>query len=431
MVKQYYKSSRKCKHINIIKNSTMNGGSVPPLANTQLLNTEIILTPTLKSLITKDTETHAIILYNGIKLTCKLGKNNFKVGTKSAHNPLFAQHVSDIMFDYCIRVQYSKNKNNFVAILEEFFYSKTKESCIGKDKIINNTTFKNSTFKNATFKTEKNTQQQLNQKYNKKFNMLLLTLIDIFNVDLNVSACSVNDGAIIRCALNNIIIPLSLKQYERGYGFYNEFGYMYIASDNIVNVVYNDDVVKEKITFANYCLDIINSQALSYEHHLYTEIHPTQTPFKNTDYIVGLLNTQKDSLRTYIKNFMNYICNIDKDNKDTIDKTIDNLNKVNTYLRTLFEANDTLFEENDTIAFEYTSFIKYYTYKTGTDKVFSTELNKTLTPHTFELKPFVKPTITINKYDESTRLNKTTKNNNKRNSNNRNVSNIDFIISIT
>ena len=179
------------------------------------LNTDL---KTLKDIITnKDYYTHIYIYFKNIIIKCSMGKNIFVVGN-------IIKNKVGILIKY--------NTNHAFCTLESFFFTKTKAEC-KENSNINNSKFSNNL---------KNNKGNIPNDYNKKFNEILMELIDIINTNMDMQTCKLRDGSFIQGTRCGDISLNILKHFERGYGFYNEFGYIY----------------KEKITESNKILININ-----------------------------------------------------------------------------------------------------------------------------------------------------------------------------
>ena len=144
---------------------------------------------TLQTLIKNPNIARVIIMFKGLKIQCKIGKQQIEFKKGDAR-------------DACITLKY--DFVNTKAKLDNFFYYKNKKKCISSNRNINNTEY---------IKTHTTPPT-----YNKDLNKLLLTLIDIINIDLQMTHCVVGDAAFITC-INEITMSLDIKHYARGYGF--------------------------------------------------------------------------------------------------------------------------------------------------------------------------------------------------------------------
>ncbi len=139
--------------------------------------------------------------------------------------------------DICVLVKYN-DKNDFLCELSTFFLDKNKSECI-KAKDIDNSEFTTEAVRKSS-------------GYNKIFNEKILEFIDAININMSVDKCSLIDTSSLKnldvCGELQLYI---LKQFERGYSFYNEFGYMY--NPKVPDEPYDD--YEEIITTANKYLD--------------------------------------------------------------------------------------------------------------------------------------------------------------------------------
>jgi hypothetical protein len=213
------KLSSKIKHIkqkknkNIIKTIKKQIGgaaAVAPVINHQIHS--------FKEFIAKDSITAVLIKFKGIKFYCNLGENKLLIG-----NPP------------CIELIY--NFDILKCHIESFFYSSDKLSC-EKDKFINTTNFKD--MSNNGINTP-----------NKKFNKTVLELIDIININMGILVCTLDDTSFIKSTKCVIISISKLKHIERGYGFYNEFGFIYIGDSKILYEKLPDDSYDALIEYSN------------------------------------------------------------------------------------------------------------------------------------------------------------------------------------
>ena len=358
-------NSNKHKYYNNITKKYMIGGSMHnPNVTKNNISIVGIQEPTLETLIKGKHVTHTIIQYRGIKFQCDLGENKFIIG--------------DTIDGGCINVSYDFIKK--YAYLDTFFYSKKKIECIGVSKAINNTNFKNNVNNNT--------------KKPKKINKLLLTLIDIININLQFVCCKVSDMAVIE--INEQIISLLYKHIERGYGFYNEFGYLYIPSVKIVDIKNdkNDKIDKiakidKYVIYANTCLEYLN-----------TSFTQDKTEFE-TLYV-------KDKLsKIYYKLRFSEVYKTSKTLRETITLIIKNLNTDISLSIILIDINKIILEYFKKQEIKINEYKKYYKY--DKDKIFTTELNTTYDnkgnntetkytlPYKFVLQEHKKPNINITK----------------------------------
>ena len=236
---------------------------------------------TLRDLIEDKTNKRVIINFNGLKIKCIIGdkKLSFKNYDKVD----------------CITITYEFFYN--MSLLNNFFNNNSKLDCIGDDKTINNTKYK------GTYKLKESS-------YNKDLNKLLLKLIDIININLKIESCHLVDYSNIMC--NKIKIMLNIKHYERGYGFYNEFGYVY------TNNAFNANTLEENITYANTLLQKIHDES----HTKISEFKNKIDDIKVTNAKVHeLINTLFEQvLKLYIK--FKIITDKDENKDENKDKTL-------------------------------------------------------------------------------------------------------------
>ena len=357
--------------------------------------------PTLKTLIESKDVTHVIIQYRGIKFKCKLGGNMCIIGS--------------IKPSGCIEVYY-----NFIyncANINSFFYSKSKVECIGLNKAINNTNFINNVNIN-----NKTTRQ-------KKLNKLFLTLIDIININLKIKMCGVEDAASIMIGQNSI--RLLYKHMERGYGFYNEFGYLYIPDGyedwRTSLVLYNNIEIDKRVTYANEFLEYLNTFSTQNITKV-TEIYTTSVNNNSLLETLSIYNTDNMSkIRDeYPKNDnekSKYLLQSLLDSKEykesktfreyitLVIKSLQKLQQDKSQTISLLHIKDIILKFFMDKNIQKLDYIKYYKY--DDDNIFTTELNtkhdkqannkannkeiKYTLPYKFVLQEHEKQTITITK----------------------------------
>ena len=152
-----------------------------------------------RELITSKSPVNAIINLKNIRLKCVIGADKLIVGNTD---------------DVCIEIKYTP-KHNFCT-LEGFFYKVNKAICKSKS-FLNNSRFIDNTKVNGRIPSD----------YNKKFNETMMELFDIININAGMEFCKLRDGSQLNGTKCGDIKMTILKHFERGYGFYNEFGFMY------------------------------------------------------------------------------------------------------------------------------------------------------------------------------------------------------------
>lgn len=219
---KYNTSNKKIK--SIIKK--MSGGIINNVIKRELLPITLI-----KDLIIGKNTVKLLVSFDGIKFKCLFGNFNLIIGDNEDDTKS------------CVKVEYTFDENENLLNLCEltyFFYNMSKSSCIVQDeeespdnKIINNREFK------ATL-SKMSVSSKIPPDYNKQFNAKILEFIDIINTNIGILCCLLQDKANIN-TLNCESITLSpFKLFERGYGFYNEFGYLFMNSSNV-----NPDDIKD------------------------------------------------------------------------------------------------------------------------------------------------------------------------------------------
>ena len=161
--------------------------------------------PSIIGLINNDNIVNVIINYNNLVLKCRFGKCRF--GKKHV---FIGEHPHN-----CIHIIY---KDTF-SDLDSFFFNVLKTDCIGKNKTINNSKYR------TQFESKSGILQE---DYNKQLHETLFNLIDIININANMQFCVLSDLSIKTTTQCDEIQLCLLKPIEKGYGFYNEFGYIYI-----------------------------------------------------------------------------------------------------------------------------------------------------------------------------------------------------------
>jgi hypothetical protein len=198
--------------------------------------------PSITELIYNSNTVNVIINYNNVVLKCVIGKNNISIGNGN-------------LKESCIIINYFNEEN--YCMLESFFYKKPKNTCIGKEPI--------KSINNTIFKQHITSEGIVPEDYNKQLNETLFNLIDIININANIKYCRLVDASTLfvkKCS----DIPINyLKHIERGYGFYNEFGYIYTDSDipkAIPDVVYEDLISNSNSILQSIILSIRNKTLL-------------------------------------------------------------------------------------------------------------------------------------------------------------------------
>ena len=358
--------------------------------------------PTLKTLIESKDVTHVIIQYRGIKFKCKLGGNMCIIGS--------------IKPSGCIEVYY-----NFIyncANINSFFYSKSKVECIGLNKAINNTNFINNVNIN-----NKTTRQ-------KKLHKLFLTLIDIININLKIKMCGVEDAASIMIGQNSI--RLLYKHMERGYGFYNEFGYLYIPDgyeDWRTSLdLYNNIEIDKRVTYANECLEYLNMFSTQ-DITKVTDIYKTSVNnnsllkflsiYNNTENMSNIRDEYSKFNKEKPKSLLQNLLDSEEYKKSKtfreyitlVIKSLQQLQQDKSQTISLLHIKDIILKFFMDTNIQKLDYIKYYKY--DDDNIFTTELNtkhdkqannkannkeiKYTLPYKFVLQEHEKQTITITK----------------------------------
>ena len=330
-------------------------------------------------------------MFKGLKIQCKIGKNKIEF-KKGDDRPacITLKYDFDVDFDFV---------NTKKAELYNFFYTKNKKICISSESNINNTEY---------IKTH-----TAPPTYNKDLNKLLLTLIDIINIDLQMTHCVVTDAAFITC-INEITISLDIKHYARGYGFYNEFGYIYINNDNKDTKV-NTDTLEQNINYANIILNSIHDLSHKTISELDLKLKELKDIAENeltVDSIISskinlltlcdilkIINEPPKTVRQLLNEIFHLMCN-SEDSEDS--ETIETINKlINTqkYYLDVFIGQmfvlQRLMYNNNPHTFE---FHKCYDTTNKEGRIYTSELNIPSDENpvpSFEMKEFIQPKINI------------------------------------
>lgn len=266
--------------------------------------------PSIRDLIYASSMIQIFIYFDGIKLECFFGKKQLIIGNYSTQ---------------CITVEYVDNN---LCELSSFFMINSKTKCISKLNPIDNSTFKETKINKIIGK--------LPEDYNKQLNEKLLKLIDIINAHIGIHYCTLSDKSSLlkvpKCGNLNLYV---LKQFERGYGTYNEFGYLYIPiNDETLESV---DLIKYSDHFLKVLVALSNQTLVNLFKMISEKIDDSEKDKKKTQYgkyfeddtIIKYYNDNKISVSDLIKNIMNYC------------KFPDNLNEQNS----LYQYNGKFIEE--------------------------------------------------------------------------------------
>ena len=380
------KLSKKNKNKNKNKHKTnkflykIHGGS--NISATTTLNTQKNnATPlTLQTLIQNPKVASVIIMFNGLKIKCNIGNNKFSTRDED-----------------CIAVSYDFKKK--VSKSEGFFFSKPKTYCIGSN---NNYNINNKEYKKL------HKEQNIKDTYNKSLNKLLLTLIDIINIDLQMTHCVVTDASFITC-INEIKISLDIKHYARGYGFYNEFGYIYF---NNVNTDTLTDTLEKKINYANIILKSIHVLSHKTISELELELNAlryivdtdivlynfesSKTKLLKLCEILNIINEPPQTVRQLLNEIFKLICNsTDSETIENIKEVInDKIDYLNLFIKQMFVLQRLIYKNNP----HHFKFHKYYDTTNKEGRIYTSELNIPSDENpvpSFEMKEFIQPKINI------------------------------------
>lgn len=160
----------------------------------------------LYDLITSLKLSNIDINYKDCIFKCILGNNMFIIG--------------ETINSSCIGIKYRFPIKK--ATLTSFFDTMNKDACFKKYIVVN---------------------KNLN---NKQINEIIIEFIDILNINLGIESINLSDDSKLKDTEMCENIKLSVLKYiERGYGFYNEFGYLFKLIDN-------DDIYEDGYSSINY-----------------------------------------------------------------------------------------------------------------------------------------------------------------------------------
>lgn len=327
--------SKIIKYKTVKKKSKRNqSGGAAAVASSLKTNHNVQHTFKLKDIIQSKTITPIIIKFKGIKFYCKLGNNNLLIGKDEITSCILLRYF--FLYSYCI--------------LESFFNGITKLTCIS-NKSINNTNF--------NYNSKNNNGYTLN----KKFNKTLLELIDIVNINCKILFCKLTDTSIK--LTDKCTIPLyKLKIIERGYSFYNEFGYVFRSNDNKNHneyIVFSNEILQTQIPLIQ---ETKFNKLIEDFYKKYIKIMP------NDEYFIDIIKKISILKETYafISNmsFRELVIELLKycKNKDTI---INQINKDNIII---------LFEILENLYIGYSAFQKLYQYDDSENVKISKLLDK-------------------------------------------------------
>jgi hypothetical protein len=276
------------KHINArsSKKYSLKGGMpLIDIANSGLSNssnTDDL--PSIKGLIYNKKITSVTINFNGVTFKCLLGDNKLIIGDYS--NP-------------CVLLEYDKEENE--CELAKFFLENSKNKCIDDLNIIDI----------KTFRVTHTKEGKLLEDYNKKFNEVVLTLIDVINANVGVKLCKLTDAALLenipKCGMLRLYI---LKHFERGYGFYNEFGYTYSSTELLRNIdeADNDENnrIRDLIIYSNDIMKQINDEANKTFKELLDNLHTAIRKRYLAMVIIEYYYNKEIKINELIKTLMNY-----------------------------------------------------------------------------------------------------------------------------
>jgi hypothetical protein len=243
--------------------------------------------PSIRELIFSDKLYTVLVDFDGLKLECQLGANMLSVGN---------------ILSNCIYLNYFDNNS---CVLESFFYNTGKLTCVGEKKTIDNSTFRS-----------RLTSEGINpSEYQKQLNTKLLEFIDILNMNMGILYCTLTDASKLSdipiCGDLSLFI---LKRFERGYGFYNEFGYCYIPSRifrngkgfskdaNILQTIfatesYSSDILRQLNEISNKSIKDAIEYMNTYEY--------IDSRLANAN--IEQDSTKKENLKNYLKTFLQKI----------------------------------------------------------------------------------------------------------------------------
>jgi hypothetical protein len=317
-------------------------------------------------LITSETTSTARIVFKKIVIECILGNNQFIIGTGNYKDS-----------EKCIVIKYFPKRE--YCSLDSFFFTNTKQKCISK-KSLNNSEFKGNHTNSSTGK--------LSSEYNKTFNKTLIELFDVINTNIGMKYCMLIDGSQLEVEKCGTIIMTILKNIERGYGFYNEFGYLYQISkidSPTLQINYN-----ESITLSNNVItELIKPFQIMSLEELISDISDVSNVFEQI---------KKFTLQEIVIELMNY-CKKQSDNK--ADSILEGLDK-NDIIELIELITEAIREKLEDKGFSMSQY-KLYDYKSSANNnqsriyhsIFNTDLHK------FSMTPMKKYNLSINQLEEN------------------------------
>lgn len=371
-LKKYKTYKRK---YNKLKLNTLKGGAaavalsalsalhVPPAAANDI--------PSIKDLIYDANIVNVIINYNNLVLKCRFGNKNVYIGVHKLN---------------CIHIIYKDTYSD----LDSFFYNVSKKECVGQgpNLSINNSEYRKQFISNSGI---------LQEDYNKQLNETLFNLIDIININANMKFCVLTDMSTKTTTHCNKIHLSLLKPIEKGYGFYNEFGYIYKYNylsqiKNIIKYYDYDKYISESNEILNRTiLKLRNTTLLDFQSLVFSLNPKTNIP-KNI-----IPETYHDILlKDFVINIMN-ICKT-KDEQFNFEEIIENKNIITNQLESYIDSMtiNPIFKQSreDT---DFTGQFKLYNIQ---DQTISALINKDKDEHrAFVMIPMKKHNIKISPID--------------------------------
>ena len=383
--KHHRRNKNKKRSIKKLSIKAMRGGSANSGASgaSGASASAIISIPTLLELIQSKYDTMCELHYDDVKIICLLGNYNVKLGYDTKHL------IECILITYNNEVEEHYDAPYYNATLDYYFYTISKQDCLySKNKL-------NRLIDNRVY-FDKN---KGNNNYSKSINTLLLELVDTINILVGVKYCQLIDDATVNCTADGSIkLSLNLKHITKGYGFYNEFGYIYTKAVFSINTSPFKQLQKYELLdlkFANFILTLIynnRTQFISNFSDLEKQCTKTLNVHNNKDYN-ALHYSIQDSLKEFneFNEFNEFRAIIIKTVTDNIVIPPDNKLEKWSRLSNLFKI-----------------FIKRYEYLTD-NTVSKSELIKEKnpvqdppqkTPYHFAMVNYTKPTITITSLQE-------------------------------
>ena len=395
--KHHKRNKNKKRSINKLSIKHMRGGSGNSgnSGASDASASSIIHIHTLLELIQSKDGTMCEIHYDDVKIICLLGNNNVKLGYDTTQNK------------ECILITYNMDEEHYYnpdapyynATLHYYFYTISKQDCLYSKNNKPNSLIDNSVY----FGENKG-----NNNYSKSINTLLLELVDTINILVGVKYCQLIDAATVTCTESgDIKLSLKLKHITKGYGFYNEFGYIYTKAISIDSMTLNQDkkYYLLDLKFANFILTLINNRRIDLKGEYKNLDKQCTNTLKNNNRNLAL----GTSIEDFLKDFTVFT--------NSIIKTVTHYQTNNAEQQAKQQAKqqdkhqnitNTMPKEVHNLGNLFNTFIKRYEYLID-DTVSKSELIKETNPiqvppqnmlYHFAMVKYTKPTITITSLQE-------------------------------